>query len=108
MSDAVIVFSTCANRKEAQRIARKVVEESLAACVQLLPPMQSIYRWQGAIEQSKEVLMLFKTTLTNFSKLEQRITELHSYDTPEIIAIPAVAGAEKYLTWLRDAVQNAG
>ncbi len=66
MSDALIVFSTCATREEAGRIARAVVEERLAACVQLLPPIQSIYRWQGAIEQSEEILMLFKTTSPRF------------------------------------------
>lgn len=107
MSDAVVVFSTCANRKEAQKIARAIVEDRLAACVQLLPPIQSIYRWQGNVEQSREVLMLFKTTAAQFPALEKRIAELHSYDTPEIIAVPVVAGAEKYLAWLRGAGQSA-
>ncbi len=102
MSDAVIVFSTCASRKQAQQIARVIVEERLAACVQLLPPIQSVYRWEGAIEQSKEVLMLFKTTAARFSELEKRIAELHSYDTPEIVAVPVIAGAERYLAWLRE------
>jgi periplasmic divalent cation tolerance protein len=100
MSDALIVFSTCANRKEALAIARAIVEERLAACVQLLPPIHSVYRWRGAVEQSKEILMLFKTTLAQFSALEKRIAELHSYDTPEILAVPVAAGAEKYLAWL--------
>lgn len=102
MSDALIVFSTCATREEAGRIARAVVEERLAACAQLLPPIQSIYRWQGAIEQSEEILMLFKTTSPHFAALGKRITEMHSYDTPEIIAVPVAAGAEKYLNWLRE------
>jgi periplasmic divalent cation tolerance protein len=100
MSDALIVFSTCANREEALAIARAIVEERLAACVQLLPPIHSVYRWRGAVEQSKEILMLFKTTLAQFSALEKRIAELHSYDTPEILAVPVAAGAEKYLAWL--------
>ena len=102
MFDALIVFSTCATREEAERIARAVVEERLAACVQVLPPIQSIYRWQGAVEQSEEILMLFKTTSAQFPALEKRIAELHSYDTPEIVAVPVAAGAEKYLNWLRE------
>ena len=102
MSEAIIVFSTCANRKEALSIASAIVKDQLAACVQLLPPIRSIYRWQGAIEQSREILMLFKTTAAQFPALEKRIGELHSYDTPEILAVPVVAGAEKYLAWLRE------
>jgi periplasmic divalent cation tolerance protein len=102
MSDAVIVFSTCANRKEARTIARAIVEERLAACVQLLPPIQSVYRWRGAVQESKEILLLFKTTLAQFAALERRISELHGYETPEILAVPVTAGAEKYLAWLRD------
>lgn len=106
MPDAIIVFSTCANHEEAQRIAQAVVEERLAACVQLLLPIESIYRWEGAIERSQEILVLFKTTLAEFPALEKRITELHSYETPEIIAVHVVAGAEKYLKWLRDSARG--
>lgn len=102
MSDAVIVFSTCANRDEARKIARAIVEERLAACVQLLGPIQSVYRWQGAVDESEETLLLFKTTQARFPPLEKRIAELHSYDTPEIIAVPVVSGSEKYLAWLHD------
>ena len=107
MSQAIVVFSTCASREEAERIARAIVGERLAACVQLLPAIQSIYRWQGEIEQSDEILMLFKTTSERFPALQRRVEELHSYQTPEIIAVPVTEGAEKYLTWLRDAVDSA-
>lgn len=107
MTNAVIILSTCANRDEAERIARALVQESLAACVQLLPPMQSIYRWQGAVETSEEILMLSKTTEERFSAVAARINELHSYDTPEIVAMPISAGAEKYLEWLNKSI-NAG
>ncbi len=107
MSNAVVVLSTCANRKEAQKIARAAIEDRLAACVQLLPPIHSIYRWQGAVEQSREILLLFKTTAAQFPALEKRITELHSYDTPEIIALPVVAGAGKYLAWVEEATRTA-
>jgi periplasmic divalent cation tolerance protein len=100
MSQALVVLSTSASRKEARRIATAVVQDGLAACVQLLPPIYSFYRWQGAIEQSREILMLFKTTASQFPALEKRISELHSYDTPEILAVPVVAGAKRYLAWL--------
>lgn len=103
MTNALIVFSTFATRDEAERIGVALVEENLAACVQLLLPMQSIYRWQGAIETSQEILMLSKTTEEKFSALAARIADLHSYDTPEILAVPVSAGAEKYLNWLRAA-----
>jgi periplasmic divalent cation tolerance protein len=107
MSDAVIVFSTCATRDEAERIAKAIVEERLAACVQLLPPIRSVYRWQGAVEESEEILLLIKTTGASFLPLKDRIEELHSYDTPEIMAVPVVAGAQKYLTWLQESTQNS-
>src|ERR1700747_1772283 len=107
MSQAIVVFSTCASREEAERIARAIVGERLAACVQLLPAIQSIYHWQGEVEQSDEILMLFKTTSERFPALQRRVEELHSYQTPEIIAVPVTEGAEKYLTWLRDAVDSA-
>jgi periplasmic divalent cation tolerance protein len=104
MSQPVVVFSTCANLDEAGRIARATAEERLAACVQIVPHIQSVYRWQGAVEESAEVLLLFKTTAERLPELERRIAELHSYDTPEIIAVPASGGAERYLAWLRDSV----
>lgn len=105
MSDALIVFSSCANREEARKIASTIVEERFAACVQLLGPMESVYRWQGAVESSEEILMLFKTTQEQFPGLEKRVAELHSYDTPEIIAVPVVGVAGKYLAWLRETLQ---
>jgi len=107
MAEAVVVFSTCANLDEARRIARATVEERVAACAQILPQIQSIYRWQGAVEESTEVLVLFKTTQERLPELTRRITELHSYDTPEIVAVPVSGGAEKYLFWLRDSVGAA-
>jgi periplasmic divalent cation tolerance protein len=101
MRDAAVVFSTCASLDEARRIAGAVVEARLAACVQLLPGLQSVYRWQGAIEQGEEVLMLFKTTEDRLPRLKERIAELHSYDTPEFVAVPVCGGSERYLEWLR-------
>lgn len=108
MSEGMVVFSTCATLDEARRIANAAVEERLAACVQIVPQIQSVYRWQGAVEESAEALLLFKTTAERLPDLERRIAELHSYDTPEILAVPANRVAERYLGWLRDSVSAAG
>ena len=107
MSDALFVFSTCANRNEAQKIARTIVEERLAACVQLLGPIESVYWWQGSVEKSEEVLLLFKTTQAQYPTLEKRVAELHSYDTPEIVAVPFASASQKYLAWLQATLQTA-
>ena len=100
----LIVFCTCENAEQGRRIAEALVEARLAACVNILPPLRSVYRWQGKIESAEEVLLLIKTTAGRFPALEDRIQQLHSYDTPEIIAIPIAAGSEKYLDWLREQV----
>lgn len=104
MTDSVVVFCTCANDDEASRLAEALVEQRLAACVNLLPPVRSIYRWQGNIETALEVLLLIKTNQSRLEALCERIVELHSYDTPEIIALPVEHGLEKYLTWLREQI----
>ena len=98
--DAIIVFMTAANGEEATRLAEMLVGAHLAACVQILPEMESVYRWQGKIERSSEVLLLAKTTRGKFDDLEREVRALHSYDTPEIVAVPIVAGSAPYLEWL--------
>jgi len=98
--DAIIVFLTAANGEEATRLADMLVGAHLAACVQILPEMESVYRWQGKIERSSEVLLLVKTTRGKFDELEREVRALHSYDTPEIIAVPVVTGSAAYLEWL--------
>ena len=99
-SDAIIVFMTASNGEEAARLADMLVGAHLAACVQILPEMESVYRWQGKIERSAEILLLAKTTKSKFQELEREVRALHSYDTPEIIAVPVVAGSARYLEWL--------
>ena len=98
--DAIVVFMTAANGEEASRLAEMLVGAHLAACVQILPEMESVYRWQGKIERSSEVLLLAKTTRGKFDDLEREVRALHSYDTPEIVAVPIVAGSAPYLEWL--------
>jgi periplasmic divalent cation tolerance protein len=100
MSEALIVFCTCGSEDEAERIANALVNERLAACVNILPPVESIYRWQGAVERAREILLVIKTTAGRFSALRDRIEAIHSYDTPEIIAMEVAEGSERYLAWL--------
>lgn len=92
---------TAANGEEAVRLADLLIGAHLAACVQILPQMESVYRWQGKIERQPEILLLAKTTRSKFDELEREVRALHSYDTPEIIALPIVAGSAPYLEWLR-------
>ena len=99
-TDAIVVFMTAANGEEATRLAEMLVGAHLAACVQILPEMESVYRWQGKIERQSEILLLAKTTRAKFADLEREVRALHSYDTPEIIAVPVVDGSAPYLDWL--------
>ncbi|MGH9654730.1 MAG: divalent-cation tolerance protein CutA [Candidatus Acidiferrales bacterium] len=103
-NDAIIVCCACASREEAARIARAVVEARLAACVNVLPEVESIYRWQGKIETAREVLLLIKTAQWRFAELRDCIAALHSYEVPEIVAFSLSAGAESYFAWLREQV----
>jgi periplasmic divalent cation tolerance protein len=106
--DAIVVFMTAANGEEASRLAEMLVGAHLAACVQILPEMESVYRWQGKIERSSEVLLLAKTTRGKFDDLEREVRALHSYDTPEIVAVSIVAGSAPYLEWLVKAAESRG
>ena len=104
--DAIAVFITAANREEAARLAEMLVSKQLAACVQILPEMESVYRWQGKIERQKEVLLIAKTLAGKFAALETEVRGLHSYDTPEIVALPITAGSSSYLAWLSASVTD--
>jgi periplasmic divalent cation tolerance protein len=105
-ADAIVVFMTAPSRAEAARIADRLVEARLAACVQILPEMESVYRWQGQVERQKEILLIAKTTSSKFEQLERQVREVHSYDTPEIVAVPLTAGSGPYLQWLKDVVDS--
>ena len=101
-----IVLVTCANPAEARRVARAVVEKQLAACANILgSPVESIYRWKGKVERAREVLMLVKTTAKRLPELEREVKRLHSYEVPEFVALPILAGSRDYLRWLADAVR---
>ena len=105
MSDALVVLTTTETEADAERLARLLVEAELAACVQVLPRMTSIYRWQGKIEQAGEILLLIKTTRAAYVRLEAAIKQNHSYETPEILALPVETGSVEYLNWLTMSVQ---
>jgi periplasmic divalent cation tolerance protein len=100
MNELMVVLSTCSNVEEAARIGHALVEERLAGCVQIMPPMQSVYRWRGAVESATEQLLLIKTTAEHFSRVEARVKELHSYEVPEVIGLPVGAASVAYAGWL--------
>jgi periplasmic divalent cation tolerance protein len=103
-----IVLSTAESREEAERIARALVEQRLAACVNLIPGLTSIYRWQGAVESADEILLLIKTTEANLKDLEAALRELHSYDVPEFLVLDAEAASSAYLSWLLESTNPEG
>jgi periplasmic divalent cation tolerance protein len=96
----VVALSTAASPEEARRIATALVVEQLAACVNIIDNIHSIYRWQGAIESAAESLMLVKTHANLLPAIELRLRELHAYDVPELVAVPIAQGAQPYLDWL--------
>ena len=100
MTDKIVVLSTCASPEDAARIARSLVEKKLAACVNVMPAVRSFYRWQGAIEDDQESLLVIKSSRGLFDQLRVEIEKLHSYEVPEVIAVPIVDGSEGYLEWL--------
>ncbi len=102
--EVIVVFLTAASRGEAVRLAEMLVGEHLAACVQILPQMESVFRWQGKVEWQRELLLIAKTVSSKFATLENEVRALHSYETPEIVALPLTAGSIPYLEWLRDSM----
>ena len=105
MADCCQVTTTVATQADAERIAAALVEERLAACVQVAGPIISTYRWQGAVERVTEWHCHCKTTRARYPALEARLRELHPYETPEIIALAIVAGFPAYLAWIEEGVQ---
>jgi periplasmic divalent cation tolerance protein len=105
MTDKQIILSTAGSEEEARKIAHTLVERGLAACVNIIPQIESIYRWQGKIEQSREWLLLIKTTAERFSAVRDAIRELHSYDLPECIALNIEDGSAEYLHWIENSTR---
>jgi len=102
MTDALIVFTTFGSEEEAARVVRTLVEERLAACGNLLPGVRSFYPWQGEIRDQREVMAILKTRKQDWPALMSRLHELHSYETPECLAIRIASGAPRYMAWLEE------
>jgi periplasmic divalent cation tolerance protein len=105
MTDKLLVLTTAGSEMEAQKLAQAMVERCLAACVNIVPRIQSVYRWEGRVEQAEEYLLLIKTAKSREEEVCAAIRELHSYDLPECIAIPIDTGSADYLKWLSDSVE---
>jgi periplasmic divalent cation tolerance protein len=103
--DPIVVFLTAVSGEEATRLADLLIGAHLAACVQILPEMESVYRWQGQIERQSEILLIVKTTAGKFAELETEVRALHSYETPEIVAVPIITGSQPYLDWVSESVK---
>ena len=101
--DYIIVFNTCDSAEIASSIAETLVSKKLAACVNLVKGIESVYQWRGKIEHDKEILLIIKTRQSLFSQVQNAIQELHDYELPEIIAVPIEAGEKKYLNWIQSA-----
>jgi periplasmic divalent cation tolerance protein len=105
VSERVLVLSTVGSAEDAQRVATGLVEQGLAACVNVVPGVTSVYRWKGAVDRASEVLLLIKTRSERFEAVRQALVALHPYELPEIIALPIEAGHAPYLAWLDDGVR---
>lgn len=106
MDEYLLVISTVPDEEEGKTIAQKIVEERLAACVNVLPAVQSFYWWEGQISNDEEFLLLIKTQARLFPRLEERIKILHPYQVPEIIALPILTGSREYLGWIKQNTQS--
>jgi periplasmic divalent cation tolerance protein len=108
MTDKIVVLVTCASAGQARKIARALVAARLAACGNVVEaPVRSIFRWKGRVESAKEFLLVVKTSRKRFAAVERTVRELHSYDVPEIIAIPIAVGSRDYLKWISESVRPA-
>jgi periplasmic divalent cation tolerance protein len=105
MTDKIVVFSTCGSAEEAQRVSQALVEAKLAACVNILPGVQSVYEWQGRVENTAEWLLVIKSRQDLFPRLAAELRRVHSYKVPEAIAIPITDGLPEYLSWMDSGLQ---
>lgn len=106
MTDKIVVLVTAGNRREAKKIARRLVEERLAACVNITLSVESVYRWKGKVTEDREYLLLIKSSRELFQEIQAAVRKLHSYTTPEIICLPIVDGSADYLDWITDSVRH--
>lgn len=102
MKEAIVIFVTASSEEEARTLARKLVDSRLVACANVVPGLQSLFHWKGNVEEAKEVLLILKSRAELFDRVEQRVRELHSYEVPEIIALPILQGSAPYLAWINE------
>ena len=107
MTDKIVVLSTCSGEEEGERLARELVENRVAACVNVLPRLRSFYRWQGKVEDATECLLLIKSSRSRFDALRAALEKAHSYEVPEILALSVVDGSANYLNWLDENLEQA-
>ena len=100
MTEKIVVFSTCGSEQDAMKVARALVEAKVAACVNILPNIRSVYRWKDAIEEESEWMLMIKSSRSLFAQLQAELRKVHSYEVPEVLAIPVVDGSAEYLSWL--------
>ena len=105
-AESLVVLCTCPDEGTGQRVARSLVEEGLAACVNAIPNVASTYRWEDRVHEDREVLLLIKSSSSVYGRLEARIRELHPYELPEVVAVPIVRGSAAYLDWLQAALHR--
>jgi len=101
----VVIFVTAANKKEAEKIASFLIKEKLAACVNIIENVNSLFWWQGKVDMACETLLIVKTRKTLMNKLIRKVKSLHSYEVPEIIALPIICGDKKYLQWINESTR---
>jgi len=106
MTEKIVVISTCGSEEEAARIAKQLVDAHIAACVNLIPRVRSFYRWQGKVEDSAEWMLVIKTSRARFSALRTVLEAAHSYELPEVLALPIVDGSPNYLAWLDSELES--
>jgi len=108
LKSSIVVLITTPSETEARTLARDLVDARLAACANLLPGVQSLFHWNGKVEEAKEVLLILKSRTELFDRIEARVRELHSYEVPEIIALPILHGSDPYLAWIHEETDGAG
>jgi periplasmic divalent cation tolerance protein len=104
-NDAVLVMITCSSDKEADRIADMLVDKKLSACASVMSGYRSKFRWKGRVEEQKEILIMAKTSRSKFAAVDKEVRRLHSYEVPEIIAVPIIEGSKNYLKWIADSLK---
>jgi periplasmic divalent cation tolerance protein len=104
--DCIVIYVTCASKYQAHRIAKTLLDDRLIACANIISGIESRFLWKGRLDSAKEALIIMKTVMVNFRSVEKAVKELHSYDCPEIIAVPISNGSKEYLNWIEESIRH--